>query len=167
LRRCESRWFLLSLPIGPLFSRLWHKAPLIATVAHAARGAGATGSSLPEARDHLLRAQLECLPAAVAVEDSLAEEQEDLAERHVARCVLDHPADRVGVADEQRRAVLAEGHRPRVPHPEAVLGPCFGLALRVGEHEVAAPGRLLAPRHPVPVLLGHLAIAPPEHLAEA
>src|SRR4030095_14358217 len=121
---------------------------------------------LSEARDHLLRAELERLPAAVTIEDALAEEQEDLAERHVAGRLLDHPADRVGVADEERRAVLAEGHGPRIPHPEAVLGPRLGLALRVGEHEIAAPGRLLAARHPAPVLLGHLAIAPPEHLAE-
>src|SRR5262245_36585396 len=139
-------------------SRLWHKPSGIATVAH---------EGLSEARDDLLRGELEGLPAAVAVEDALAEEQKDLAERDVARRVFDHPADRVGIADEKRRAVLAEGHRPRVPHPEAVLGPRLGLALRVGEHEIAAPGRLLAARHPAPVLLGHLAIAPPQELAEA
>src|SRR6185503_11258441 len=122
---------------------------------------------LSEAGDDLLRAQLEGLPAAIAVEDALAKEQKDLAERDVARRVLDHPADRVGITDEERRAVLAKGHRPRVPHPEAVLGPRLGLAVRLGEHEIAAPGRLLAERHPAPVLLRHLAIAPPQELAEA
>src|SRR6266850_4949614 len=117
-------------------------------------------------RDHLLRAELQRLLAAVAVENALAEEQEDLAEGHVARGVLDHAAHGVGVADEQRRAVLAEGHRPRIPHPEAILGPRLGLALGVGEHEVAAPRRLLAAPHVPAVLGGHLAIAAPEHLAE-
>src|SRR5215471_1695240 len=140
-----------------LLWRLWHRASGIATGAR---------RHLSEAGDDFLRGELEGLPAAVAVEDALPEEQEDLAERDVARRVLDHPADRVGIADEERWAVLAEGHRPRVPHPEAVLGPRLGLALRVGEHEIAAPGCLLAARHPAPMLLGHLAIAPPQELAE-
>src|SRR5262245_6504743 len=123
--------------------------------------------SSAETRDHFLRAELERLLAAVAVEDALPEQQEDLAERDVARGVLDHPADGVGVADQQRRAVLAERHRPRVPHPETILGPRFGLALGVGEHEIAAPRRLFTARHVATVLLGHLAIAAPQHLAEA
>src|SRR5207249_9540896 len=55
---------------------------------------------------------------------------------------------------------------PRVPHPEAVLGPRLGLALRVGHHEIAAPRRFLSARHVAPVPLGHLAVAAPEHLAE-
>ena len=61
-----------------------------------------------EARNHLLGEERERLPAAVAVQDALAEQQEDLAERDVARRVLDHARDRVGVTDQERRAILAE-----------------------------------------------------------
>src|SRR6266850_2480597 len=123
--------------------------------------------SSAEPRDHLLGAQLERLLAAVAIEDALAEEQKDLAERYVAGRVLDHAADGVGVADEQRRTILAEGHRPRVPHPQTILGPRLGLALGVGQHEIAAPGRLFAAPHVAAMLRGDLAIAAPQHLAEA
>src|SRR5437763_10139654 len=74
----------------------------------------------PEPRDHLLGEQLERLETAIALEDPLAEQQEHLTERHVSQRVLDHAGDGVGVADQKRRAVLAEGRGPRVPHPEAV-----------------------------------------------
>src|SRR5207249_545079 len=121
------------------------------------------GSRLPKPRNDLLREQLERLQTAVPLENALAEQQEDFAERHVARRILDHARDGVGVADQERRAVLAEGDGPRVPHPETVLGPGLGFALRVGEHEVAAPRRFFAARHVATVGFGHLAIATPEH----
>src|SRR5262245_25557993 len=124
------------------------------------------GPQLPEPRDHLLREQLERLLAAVALEDALPEEQVYLVERDVARGVLDRARDRVRITDQERRPILAERRRPRVPHPEAVLGPRLGLALCVSEHEVPAPRRLLASGYVAAVLLGHLAIAAPEHLAE-
>src|SRR6185295_17517531 len=69
---------------------------------------GTVMSSSLKARNHLLREELERLEAPVALQDALAEEEEHLAERHVARGVLDHARDRVGVADEERRPVLAE-----------------------------------------------------------
>src|SRR4029077_16358181 len=78
---------------------------------------------LAEPANDLLREQLERLLAAIGLEDTLTEQQEHLVEGHVRRGVLDHPGDRVGIADQQRRPILAERHRPRVPHPETVLGP--------------------------------------------
>src|SRR5262249_50282547 len=90
--------------------------------------APSVGETSAESRNDLLGEQLERREAAVALEDALAEQEEHLVERDVAGGVLDHAADRVDVADEERGPVLAERRRPRVPHPETILGPRLGLA---------------------------------------
>ena len=79
------------------------------------------GPSL-KARNDLLGEELERLETPVALQDALAEEEEHLAERHVARGVLDHARDRVGIADEERRATSENPGRtdPTGKDPRAV-----------------------------------------------
>src|SRR5215475_11411513 len=61
---------------------------------------------------------------------------------------------------------LAKGQRPGVPEPETVVRPRFRLGLGVSKHQVAAPGRLFAYRDGSSVLLCHLTVLGPEHLAK-
>src|SRR5947207_14306253 len=82
---------------------------------------GILPASVAEARNDFFREELERLLAAIRREDALAEQEEHLAEGDVLQRVLDHATDGVDIADEQRRAILAERHRPRVPHPQAVF----------------------------------------------